>query len=378
MNKNGNISLLEIKLIVLLVNKVFSGRKVLMGQIKIIGLGSSELEQLPLGVYRTIKQSDKLYVRTKDHPIVKELEEEGVEMSFFDEYYEKFSSFKQVYPAIVEKLLKLSENKDIVYAVPGHPMVAEKSVQLLLESGKKVEIVGGKSFIDDMFQAVAIDPVDGFQLLDAFDLSHDEIQTGQAVIVMQIFNQLMASEVKLTLMEIYPDDHQVCRIDAAGSRYEKIKWMPLYELDRFEGVHNLRSVYIPPLKRDERVRSFELLQLYIDEIISENGDVWIREQTPESLLAYLKEETNELIQAYEQEDMENVIEELGDVLLQVLYHTNLAEKTGQFSLEEVLEVINRKLRRRHPHVFDGISAETTEEVNAIWQEIKKKEKEERR
>lgn len=378
MNKNGNISLLEIKLIVLLVNKVFSGRKVLMGQIKIIGLGSSELEQLPLGVYRTIKQSDKLYVRTKDHPIVKELEEEGVEMSFFDEYYEKFSSFKQVYPAIVEKLLKLSENKDIVYAVPGHPMVAEKSVQLLLESGKKVEIVGGKSFIDDMFQAVAIDPVDGFQLLDAFDLSHDEIQTGQAVIVMQIFNQLMASEVKLTLMEIYPDDHQVCRIDAAGSRYEKIKWMPLYELDRFEGVHNLRSVYIPPLKRDERVRSFELLQLYIDEITSENGDVWIREQTPESLLAYLKEETNELIQAYEQEDMENVIEELGDVLLQVLYHTNLAEKTGQFSLEEVLEVINRKLRRRHPHVFDGISAETTEEVNAIWQEIKKKEKEERR
>ncbi|API87917.1 nucleotide pyrophosphohydrolase [Marinilactibacillus sp. 15R] len=349
-----------------------------MGQIKIIGLGSSELEQLPLGVYRTIKQSDKLYVRTKDHPIVKELEEEGVEMSFFDEYYEKFSSFQQVYPAIVEKLLKLSENKDIVYAVPGHPMVAEKSVQLLLESGKKVEIVGGKSFIDDMFQAVAIDPVDGFQLLDAFDLSHDEIQTGQAVIVMQIFNQLMASEVKLTLMEIYPDDHQVCRIDAAGSRYEKIKWMPLYELDRFEGVHNLRSVYIPPLKRDERVRSFELLQLYIDEITSENGDVWIREQTPESLLAYLKEETNELIQAYEQEDMENVIEELGDVLLQVLYHTNLAEKTGQFSLEEVLEVINRKLRRRHPHVFDGISAETTEEVNAIWQEIKKKEKEERR
>ncbi|SFK39214.1 tetrapyrrole methylase family protein / MazG family protein [Marinilactibacillus piezotolerans] len=349
-----------------------------MGIIKIIGLGSSELEQLPLGVYRTIKQSDKLYVRTKDHPIVKELEEEGIEMSFFDEYYEKFSSFKQVYPAIVEKLLKLSENKDIVYAVPGHPMVAEKSVQLLLESGKTVEIVGGKSFIDDMFQAVAIDPVDGFQLLDAFDLSHDEIQTGQAVIVMQVFNQLMASEVKLTLMELYPDDHQVCRIDAAGSRYEEIKWMPLYELDRFEGVHNLRSVYIPPLKRDERVRSFELLQLYIDEITSENGDVWIREQTPKSLLAYLKEETNELIQAYEQEDMENVIEELGDVLLQILYHTNLAEKTGQFSLEEVLEAINRKLRRRHPHVFDGISAETVEEVNTIWQEIKKKEKEERR
>lgn len=360
------------------MNNLILGRKVSMGKIKVIGLGASELEQLPLGVYRTIKQSDKLYVRTKEHPVVKELEEEGVEMTFFDDYYEKFSSFQQVYPAIVENLLKLSEKRDIVYAVPGHPMVAEKSVQLLLESGKKVEIIGGKSFIDDMFQAIKIDPVEGFQLLDAFDLSQDEIQIGQSLIIMQVFNQLMASEVKLTLMELYPDEHQVCIVDAAGSQYEEIKWIPLYELDHFDGIHNLRSVYIPPLKRDERVKSFELLQFYIDEITSENGDVWIREQTPESLLSYLKEEVDELIQAYEQEDVDNIIEELGDVLLQILYHTNLAEKTGQFTLEEVLEGINRKLRRRHPHVFDGVTANTVEEVNTIWQKIKQKEKEERR
>lgn len=349
-----------------------------MGKIEIVGLGSSELDQLPLGVYKTIQRAAKLYVRTKDHPVISELEQESIEMISFDDYYEKFSAFDQVYPAIVEELLKLSEYQDIVYAVPGHPMVAERSVQLLLESGRKVEIIGGKSFIDDMFQAVKVDPVNGFQLLDAFDLSQDQIQTGQSVIIMQVFNQLMASEIKLTLMEIYPDEHLVCIVDAAGSRFERVEWMPLYELDRFEGVHNLRSVYVPPLAQDERTKSFELLQLYIDEITSETGDVWIREQTPTSLLPYLKEETEELIQAYEQEDIENIIEELGDVLLQILYHTNLAEKTGEFTLEEVLDGINRKLRRRHPHVFDGVSATTIEEVDVIWQEIKKKEKEERR
>lgn len=348
-----------------------------MGKIEIIGLGSSDLDQIPLGVYRKIKQADKLFVRTEDHPAVVELQAEGVEMNFFDDYYEKFDTFDQVYPAIVDKLIELSQEEDIVYAVPGHPMVAERTVQLLIESNQEVDVIGGKSFIDDMFQTLELDPVDGFQLLDAFDLSTDVIQTGQSVIIMQVFNQLMASEVKLTLMEKYPDEHQICVVDAAGGLSEQKQWMPLYELDRFEGVHNLRSIYVPPLDRDERTTAFELLQHYIDAITGESGDIWVREQTALTLLPYLKEETQELIEAYENDDIDNVIEELGDVLMQILYHTNLAENNGMFSLEEVLDGINRKLRRRHPHVFDGVEANTPEEVDALWQEIKKKEKEER-
>ncbi|WP_080147101.1 MazG nucleotide pyrophosphohydrolase domain-containing protein [Marinilactibacillus piezotolerans] len=349
-----------------------------MGKIKVVGLGSSDMDQLTLGVYKTIKEADQLYVRTQDHPVVKQLQEDQVVMTFFDDFYEQYAEFDQVYPAIADQLLTLSESKEIVYAVPGHPMVAEKTVQLLLASDAEVEIVGGKSFIDDMFQAVKADPVNGFQLLDAFDLSADVIQTGQSIMVMQVFNQLMASEVKLTLMEKYPDEHRICIVDAAGSMEESAEWMPLYELDRFDGVHNLRSVYVPPLERDQRTRSFELLQYYTDEITGDSGDVWIREQTHHSLLPYLKEETEELIQAFENDDIENIIEELGDVLMQILYQTNLAEKTGEFTFEEVLDNINRKLRRRHPHVFDGVKAETVEEVDALWQAIKKKEKEERR
>ncbi|MFC6463943.1 MazG nucleotide pyrophosphohydrolase domain-containing protein [Marinilactibacillus sp. GCM10026970] len=348
-----------------------------MGKIEIIGLGSSNLDQIPLGVYRKIKQADKLFVRTKDHPAVAELQAEGVEMNFFDNDYEKFDTFDQVYPAIVDKLIELAKEEDIVYAVPGHPMVAERTVQLLIESDQEVDVIGGKSFIDDMFQTLELDPVDGFQLLDAFDLSTDVIQTGQSVIIMQVFNQLMASEVKLTLMEKYPDEHQICVVDAAGGLSEQKQWMPLYELDRFEGVHNLRSIYVPALDRDERTTSFELLQYYIDAITGESGDIWVKEQTALTLLPYLKEETQELIEAYENDDIDNVIEELGDVLMQILYHTNLAENAGMFSLEEVLDGINRKLRRRHPHVFDGVEANTPEEVDALWQEIKKKEKEER-
>lgn len=346
-----------------------------MNTIHVAGLGPGDLNQVPLGIYKTILKQKKMYVRTADHPAVKRFQEKGVQIISFDSIYEKFNEdFERVYPAIVEALLNLAENEEIFYGVPGHPMVAERTVQLLLEQDALTNLLGGKSFIDELFQAVKIDPVDGFQLLDAFDIHQDQIHTGQHVFVMQVFSPFIASETKLTLMEIYPDEHDICIIDAAGSESEQVKWVKLFELDRFEGVYNLRSVYIPPLLRDQRTTSFETLQYYIDQITAESGDVWINQQTHQSLLPYLKEEVQELIEAFENEDIENVIEELGDVLMQILYHTNLAEKAGIFSLEEVLDTINRKLRRRHPHVFDGVEANTIEEVDAIWQRIKKEEK----
>lgn len=346
-----------------------------MNKIKIAGLGPGDLKQIPLGVYQEITETKELLARTFDHPAIEELDSLGIKIESFDSIYEQYEeNFEQVYPEIVRELIKRAKTSSILYAVPGHPMVAEKTVQLLLEADVPVEIIGGKSFIDDLFQAVQVDPIDGFQLVDAFDFHQDQINLGQHVIIMQIFSPFIASEVKLTLMEKYPNDHPVCIVDAAGSKLEETKWIKLFELDRFQGVYNLRSVYIPPLPRDERTTTFETMQYYIDEITKETGDVWINEQTHQTLLPYLKEETDELIEAFEKEDIDNVIEELGDILLQILYHTNLAEKTGMFSLEEVLETINKKLRRRHPHVFDGVEARTIEEVDELWQKIKKEEK----
>lgn len=94
------------------------------------------------------------------------------------------------------------------------------------------------------------------------------------------------------------------------------------------------------------------------------------------MIPYLKEETAELIQAIENEDTENTIEELGDVLMQVLYHTGFGEREGYFTLEDVLTTLNKKLRRRHPHVFDGVEINTIEELDKLWQKIKAEEKRE--
>ncbi len=347
-----------------------------MHTIYIFGLGPSHLGEIPKQVYDTVTQQGKVYLRTMEHPAAKELAAEGLTIQSFDSIYETYDeAFEKVYPAIVEELIELAQHEDVYYGVPGHPSVAEKSVQLLLEADIQTKIIGGKSFIDDLFAAVQVDPIEGFQLVDAFDLKADTLFPGNHLIIMQVFHSYIAGDVKLSLMEIYPAEHKICVVDAAGSAEEKIEWVPLYELDYFDGVHNLRSVYVPPIERDEAVASFATTQSYMDDIFGETGDVWAKEQSGEELLNYIQEELDELKEAYRKDDMDNIVEEIGDLFMQILYQTAAGERDDLFSLEEVLTGLNRKIRRRHPHVFDGVKAETIEEVDALWQKIKKQERE---
>ncbi|MFY9903389.1 MAG: MazG nucleotide pyrophosphohydrolase domain-containing protein [Trichococcus sp.] len=345
-----------------------------MGKIEIMGLGAGDLEQLPYGVYSRLLAADFVHLRTKEHPVVENLKAAGVQFESFDDIYESKDNFDDVYRQIADQLLDKAKTQDLIYAVPGHPLVAEDSVKHLLENeaGIEVEIVGGKSFIDDFFQAVAIDPIEGFQLLDGLTFHQDQLSLGNHLIIMQVFNEFVASDVKLKLMEKYPDEHQVALVDAAGTKMQKVTWCPLYEMDRLEGVHNLLSLYVPPLEKDERTKSFELTQTYMDAIVEK--DVWVQSQTHESLLPYLKEECEEVAEAIQNDDIDNLIEELGDILLQVFYHASFGEREGFFTMEDILETLNKKLRRRHPHVFDGVKADTIEEIDKMWQAIKAKEK----
>ncbi|HBI02515.1 MAG TPA: MazG family protein, partial [Paenibacillaceae bacterium] len=126
-----------------------------MKNIIVLGLGSGTLDQMPIGIYRTIKQAKQLYFRTACHPVVDELGAEGVQYNSFDEVYEAHQQFAEVYEDICERLLSMAEREPVVYGVPGHPLVAEKTVQLLLEKGPQrgigIEVIGGQSFLDAVF-----------------------------------------------------------------------------------------------------------------------------------------------------------------------------------------------------------------------------------
>ncbi|MGV8883182.1 MAG: nucleoside triphosphate pyrophosphohydrolase [Rhodoglobus sp.] len=132
-----------------------------------------------------------------------------------------------------------------------------------------------------------------------------------------------------------------------------------------ENVHNG-----PNPKVDELIAVLEKLR-------APGGCAWDREQTHESLVQYLIEETYELVDAIESGNRDELVEELGDVLYQVIFHADIAAEAGQFTLEDVAQHMTEKMIGRHPHVFGDTVADTADDVRANWDKLKEVEKPER-
>lgn len=338
-------------------------------RIEVIGLGAGDLEQLSLGVYRKLKNhTGKVFVRTLDHPVIPELIEEGVVFQSFDALYEAAEQFEIVYENIKTRLLEAAQNETVLYAVPGHPMLAEKTVQLLLEQDQVVvDILGGQSYLDALFTSLTIDPIEGFQFVDGTAFERAELNYRNHLIFCQVYDHFIASEVKLTLLEDLPPSYRITIVEAAGASDEKVRQIPLEELDRMMELSNLTSVYIPPVPEEFLNHEFTSLRAVIRTLRGENGCPWDKKQTHESLREYAVEEVYELIDAINQEDDEAIIEELGDVLLQVLLHSQIGEDHGYFTVDDVIKSIHDKMIHRHPHVF-GQS-----DPNKSWDELKREE-----
>ncbi|GAE31753.1 nucleoside triphosphate pyrophosphohydrolase [Alkalihalobacillus hemicellulosilyticus] len=346
-----------------------------MKKVTVIGLGSGDLEQMPLGIYRYIAKHKKLLVRTKDHPAIKELEAEGIVIESFDHLYEEYDDFERVYEAIVEQL-KEENGTELIYAVPGHPFVAERTVQLLKDDQDvTLHVLGGQSFLDDMYTALQIDPIEGCQIIDGTSMNRDELELTHHMIIVQVYDSYIASEVKLTLMDRLPDDYKVTIVTAAGSRNQIIKTVPLYELDRDLALSNLTAIYVPPVKNDQLLYGeFVTLRQVITKLRGPGGCPWDQKQTHASLKKYLLEEAYEVLEAIDQEDDEHLIEELGDVLLQVMLHAQIGEDEGYFSIDDVVRSLTEKMIRRHPHVFGDVKVKGSEDVVMNWDAIKQQEK----
>lgn len=314
-----------------------------MGKITIIGLGAGDLAQLPLGAYETIMERKEIYVRTERHPVVSQLSERGVRVYSFDSLYEQFDDFNDVYEAMSNELIeKARQGKSILYAVPGHPLVAEQTTWLLLEKGKragtKVELREGHSFLDSMFSALRFDPSEGFLLLDGLRLEKSQLNPRMHAIITQIYDDLTASDVKLTLMDVYPDDYEIALVTAAGvAGEEKIRKMPLFELDHWQGVDNMAAVYVPPTD-DESIlnRRFDELRQIVAILRGPEGCPWDREQTHQSIRNYLIEEAYEAAEAIDDDDPEGMREEFGDLLLQVMLHAQIAEDHDLFTIDDII------------------------------------------
>lgn len=349
-----------------------------MHKITIVGMGPGSESFLTMEAYKILLNSDCIHLRTERHPIVQNLKDQGMVYKSFDDLYEESEVFDDVYQSISDSIFELCEIKDVVYAVPGNPFVAEKTVSLILERAEvddvEVKIVHGVSFIDAILTSLHYDPVVGVSILDALNLDSVEIQTKQDYLWIQVYNLTVASSLKLKLMESYDDDHTVTIIQAAGiPELERIVSVPLFEMDREIDLFNhLTSVFVErPLT--QKYSMGDLVRI-MRSLRSEDGCPWDREQTHETLTPYLIEEAYEVRHAVHHEDDQSLVDELGDVLLQVVFHATIAEEDGYFEFSDILSSICEKMIRRHPHVFGDVDVKNSEEVLTNWQIIKDGEK----
>ncbi|MBQ1867310.1 MULTISPECIES: SAM-dependent methyltransferase [Selenomonas] len=220
-----------------------------MATITVVGLGPGRAGLITRESWELMEKAERLVLRTRIHPTVEALETAGMVFSTYDGFYDEAADFETLYRKIAADLLaRAAAEGDIVYAVPGSPLVAERTVVLLRELGREsavtVDIRPGMSFVEVMYTRLGIDPIDGLTIIDAEDVETLKEKPAQSLVITQVYNQQIASDTKLMLMDLYPDEYEVMYIHNLALPDESIRQIPLYELDRQKDVDHLTSLFI--------------------------------------------------------------------------------------------------------------------------------------
>ena len=372
--------------------------------ITLIGLGAGDPETLSRGAERALRAASEakrsgtgeLFVRTAIHPSADILTEWGLSFRTFDALYENGTDFAEVYSKMTRQVIQAASNPQnqssfsVAFAVPGHPLFGESAAQQICAQaetlGIPVKIVSSGSFVEACLTAVGYSLEAGCDVRDALLLREQDeispvglplggtIDPSRGLLLMQVYDRAAASHTKLCLMRSYPDDWSVKVVKWAGvPGRETVTTVPLSRLDR-EPMDYLTSVFVPPLPPELRKPDFASLVGLMSRLRAPDGCPWDREQTHKTLKKYFVEETYEVLEAIDADDPDLLCEELGDALLQVVFHAQLASEEGVFGIDDVCAGIVQKLVRRHPHVFGTVEAETSDAVLQNWERIKREEK----
>lgn len=345
--------------------------------IKIVGLGPGDSRLMTRQAWEALLGADTVYLRTDRHPAVNDLPASLNRVSF-DAYYEEYDTFDDIYERIVEVLISAGKQKPVIYAVPGHPFVGESTVTALVTRAEQeripLSIVPGLSFVEPVLAAVKMDGLSGLQLFDAIEMTtfkYPPVSADLPLLLGQVYSRLLASELKMVLSAVFPDEHAVFLVHAAGTKQEIVESLPLYAIDRSRHIDHLTSLFVPPLPYKATLPA---LAETVAVLRSPGGCPWDQEQTPRSMRATFLEEVAEILDALDAGDQESLREELGDLLYHLVMQVQLAAESGAFSLSDVIAGIEAKLKRRHPHVWGDWEVADSAEVLRNWELLKRAEK----
>ncbi len=383
--------------------------------ITVVGLGPAGEELIPAktrellstATAATATATATVYLRTSRHPSAAAFVGSappgtpGSAIATFDHHYDESDSFDEVYDRIVADLVAAAQEMprggaDVVYAVPGSPLVAERTVELLRADQRvDVTLVPAVSFLDLVWARLGVDPVAaGVRLVDGTRFAVEAAGERGPLLVAQCWSQAVLSEVKLAIgeTEVTPDV-TVTVLHHLGLHDEVVVDVPWHELDRAVEADHLTTLWVPRLAAPV---AGELAAL--DDLVRRlrRDCPWDRQQTHSSLERHLLEEAYEVLDAIEAldgaqhgsaagdgaevgDDAErrattHLEEELGDLLFQVFFHSRLAAEEGRFTIADVARGLHDKLVSRHPHVFGDVAAHDAATVMANWEDLKRLEK----
>ena len=344
-------------------------------RVVVVGLGPGGDEHVTVETLAAIERVPHRYLRTARHPSAHLV----AGATSFDDRYERADRFADVYSGIVDDLAAAAtEHGEVLYAVPGSPLVLESSVRLL-RADERVDtvVLPALSFLDLVWSRLGIDPVEaGVQLVDGHDFAVAAAGSSGPLLIAHTHADWVLSDVKLAA-EHSGGDEPVIVLQRLGTTDETITETTWSELDRTVEADHLTCLYVPQLDAPVAGGAARLHELART---LRARCPWDIEQTHASLVPYLVEETFELVDAIGALDPDDpateeaLIEELGDVLYQVEFHAAIAEQAGRWSMADVTTAIHDKLVARHPHVFGDVLAADADAVATNWDAIKRVEK----
>lgn len=349
----------------------------------IVGLGPGAPRALTTGAVELLRAAPLVVLRTARHPALRHLALRG-EVRSFDDRCDQADGVDGLCEQIATEVLDLAVAvPGLVYAVPGHPLIGEATVAGILkrapERGIRPVIEPAVSFIDAACAAVQYDPLGGLQVHDALALPPpDRINATVPLLVAPLHDQRMAAKAQAVLAARYPLNHRVRLVPLAdGVITAQPRSLPLGDIGcadvAWDGDH-LTALWVPALAPERDMRSAVTLREIMARLRAPDGCPWDRAQTRQTLKRHLLEETYEVLEAIDADDMAELCEELGDLLLQVYFHAQIAAEEASFTFADVTAALGEKLVRRHPHVFGDQAAANAEQALANWEQIKQAER----
>ncbi|MDL2234772.1 nucleoside triphosphate pyrophosphohydrolase [Christensenellaceae bacterium OttesenSCG-928-L17] len=320
-----------------------------------------------------LQSAKRVFVQTAQSPCIQSLA--GVSFEAMDDLYAAAPDFDALNSAIIERLLEaVAADETVCYVVFGRLNTHVKELlRACREQGIQAAAIPGTGFAEAAAARACI--VEDSMVIATANVLPGALDTSLPLAVEEIDTALRAGEVKLHISEFYPDTHRVlfCSMERNGDY--TVTDIPLYELDRQSAYNAATVLLVPPLSLMELTRyGYAQLVEVMRRLRAPGGCPWDAEQTHESLKKTMIEECYEALDAIDKRDDDALCEELGDVLLQCVFHAAIAEEQGRFTERDICTGIVKKLIYRHPHIFASAKIDTADEVVVKWEELKKKEK----